>query len=355
MKFGYYYAGGVKTSSKLEARQLGYTTFHFHDELFASIKKEPNASLRSLYDERARQIRIKYDYVVIMYSGGSDSHMVLDSFIESGCKIDEIVTFWDYPSTGDYFNFHNEEATKVVFPRLLQLQDQGLKIKHRFIDTVPLVHKLFSRLGTDYEYNINTYLSPNNTAKHFIRDEIKEWKDMISAGKKIVFVWGTEKPILSVKRNRWFFQFADRFDNCVAVHPKPGWYDEMFFWTPDMPEIVVKQAHVVKRFCSFPNHEAWMWQDIPTDCGYNASMNKYLTYDALKCVIYPTWNRHIFCNGKGPSLIYSARDAHFFNGNVAVDRFNQIVDSLYKQTNDQTYKQHRFAFKPMYTCKHEIS
>jgi hypothetical protein len=355
MKFGYYFAGGVKTYSKLEARQIGHTTFHFHDELFSSINtKEPDASLRSLYVKRAQQIREQYDHVVIMYSGGSDSHTVLDAFLEADCKIDEIVTFWDYPTTRKPLSFHNEEITIVAHPRLKQLQEAGVHFKHRAIDIAPLVYATFGRLKTDYEYHFNSFLSPNNTAKHFLRDHVKDWKDMIASGKRVVFVWGTEKPILSVDNGQWAFQFADRFDNCIAIHPKPGWFDETFFWTPDMPEIVIKQAHVVKRFCSTPSDEAWMWTDAVTDSGYNASMNKYLTYDALKCVIYPTWDKSIYCNGKGASLIYSARDAHFFAGNVGVDRFNQIVDSYYAQLNDKTPRDQRFSMSPMYTRKYHI-
>ena len=66
----------------------------FHDDAFSKYPWhiEPEASLDQLYDARARQLREKYDYVVLSYSGGSDTHNILESFIRQGLHIDEIVT-----------------------------------------------------------------------------------------------------------------------------------------------------------------------------------------------------------------------------------------------------------------------
>jgi hypothetical protein len=357
-KFGYYFASGVKTHSKLIARQLGNASFHFNDAAYSSYPTtlEPTESLSELYRKRAQQIRGQYDYVVLMYSGGSDSHAVLDAFIDGECKIDEICTTWDYPSSNQKHSHHNAEATIVVLPRIKQLQEQGLEFKFRTVDLTPLIHMAMTKLGNNFEYYVNHHMSPNNIAKHFMRDDITEWADMIAAGKRVCLVWGTEKPILEVNNNKWYFKFSDRLDNCVGHYTdKPGWFDEMFFWTPDMPEIVVKQGHVVRRFCDndqFP--QPWMYQDKPTDCGYNKYVNKYLTYNALKCVIYPTWKHGIFCNGKSTSMIYSTRDTNFFMGNVHQERFYQIADSYYKQLGDDTPQHKRFTLSPMYSRKYEL-
>ncbi|MGZ4850080.1 MAG: hypothetical protein ACXV2C_01715 [Candidatus Bathyarchaeia archaeon] len=356
-KFGYYFASGVKSYSKFECMQNGRTTFHFNDEVFSAIntKVEPNETLPELYRDRARQIRDAYDYVVLMYSGGSDSDTVLNSFVSIGCKIDEIATTWDYPTTGLAQSFHNAEVTNVVLPKIKELKDKGLDFNFRTIDITKLGLNTFKSFGTNFEYYVNHHMSPNNMAKHFLRDHIKEWQDIIATGKKLVLVWGSEKPVLHVENDKWYFRFADRLDNCIGPYTfKPGWYDEMFFWTPDMPEIVVKQAHTVKKFCSTYNDQAWMWQDTPNDSGYNKTLDKYLTYAGLKCVIYPAWDPHTFCNGKGSSMIYSERDNFFFEGNVYVDRFNDIVDSLFRQTHNKTPRKNRFAIHAMYTKRYEI-
>ena len=40
---------------------------------------EPEETLDELYQIRAKELREKYDYIILMYSGGADSHNVLMS------------------------------------------------------------------------------------------------------------------------------------------------------------------------------------------------------------------------------------------------------------------------------------
>jgi hypothetical protein len=124
-----------------------------------------------------------------------------------------------------------------------------------------------------------------------------------------------------------------------------------------MPQIVVKQAHVVKRYCSMDRNDVnWsMYQTQETDSGYNPNINRYLKYEALKEIIYPTWDPNTFNVGKSLSFIYSCRDEYFFRGNVHVKRYNEIVDSVFKQLHDKTPKNYRFAMPAsMYSVKHYI-
>lgn len=357
-QFGYYFAGGVKSYSKLECMRIGNTSFHFNDEVFSSIDttKEPAEDLWTLYKARARQIRSKYDYVVLMCSGGSDSGNMLEAFLQADCKIDEICNCWDFPTTGDRNSHHNSEIVKVALHNVKELQAHGVDFFHRMIDISELAVTAPVKLGLDFEYKMNYYLSPNNVAKSFLREHVKEWADIINTGKKLVLVWGVEKPLMRYHDGKHWLLFRDAVDNCVSpyVIGKPGWFDELFYWTPDMPSIVIKQAHVIARFCKTDNmpvhygkRDYW--------AGYNATLDMYLTYDTLKTVIYPdTWNPYTFCNGKALSFIYSARDDYFFSGNVNVDRYHDIIDSYFKKLNDETPRNQRLAMNSLYTREYEI-
>ena len=53
--------------------------------------KEPIKSLKQLFKERAEQIRDLYDYLIIYFSGGSDSITVLNSFLDNNIPVDEVV------------------------------------------------------------------------------------------------------------------------------------------------------------------------------------------------------------------------------------------------------------------------
>ena len=85
---GYYKVGQEKFVSKIlaaiKATELKLPmTWHFHDDVFAKVKPTGQISLKELYKERALQLREKYDYLILNYSGGSDSWTILNTFLEN--------------------------------------------------------------------------------------------------------------------------------------------------------------------------------------------------------------------------------------------------------------------------------
>ena len=102
-KFGFYQVGDRKTYSKFEAIEWQNTTgifpeWNFNKVIYDNLdwQTEPSVDLWTLYKARARQIRETYDYVVLWYSGGSDSHNFLLAWLDAGLKIDEIAATWNY-------------------------------------------------------------------------------------------------------------------------------------------------------------------------------------------------------------------------------------------------------------------
>lgn len=53
----------------------------------------PDKSISELEEIRAKQIREKYEYVRVLYSGGSDSFSLLEAFFRSGLTVDELVVY----------------------------------------------------------------------------------------------------------------------------------------------------------------------------------------------------------------------------------------------------------------------
>ena len=97
-RLGYYTCNGQEFESKIHALTLSNQTgkpvdWQFNNEVFDNYTwtQEPELSLDQLYDCRSREIRESYDYVILSYSGGSDSHNILESFLRQGLYIDEIV------------------------------------------------------------------------------------------------------------------------------------------------------------------------------------------------------------------------------------------------------------------------
>jgi hypothetical protein len=68
-------------------------SFHFNDDILSELDwaTEPPHDIDHYYKLRAESLRDQYDYIVLMYSGGADSHNILMSFVRQGLHIDEIV------------------------------------------------------------------------------------------------------------------------------------------------------------------------------------------------------------------------------------------------------------------------
>ena len=324
-RFGYYTVGDHKTYSKLDAIELHiqtgiHPTWHFNDEIFGSCDwiNEPTESLDELYRIRAQQIREKYDYVVLFYSSGADSQNMLNAFIRNGIHIDEIVNFWAKEGDDDYDSFFNAEIYHEAIPNTLKIVAEHPAIKHRVIDLTSIIAGLYndSDRRFDFLYDMNCMFSPNNYARSFIRESISEYKDITASGKNMCFVYGSEKPRLYLEAGKYCVRFLDILDNVVTPRTQRlnrSWeHDELFYWSPDLPELIIKQAHVVMRYLKVATASS---SGLSTNPSYGSFGTKlvnglphYITNHGVHRLLYNIVNPNTY---KPPSIIFSDRDAWF--------------------------------------------
>lgn len=321
-KHGYYQLEDKITYSKLEALEWQKLTgkwpeWNFNREVFECYDWTvmPDYDLSGHYMMRAKQIREKYDYCVLFYSGGSDSHNMLNAWIKQGLKIDEIASFWNLEGTKDPQSFMCAEIQNVVLPDIDTLKAKGIEFDFRLIDICQMTVDYIAKHKFDYGYYSNHSISPNNVIKGTFRESIVDYKKLIDSGKTVCFVWGSEKPQVHVDENgKWYFQFMDVIDNCISpyvqMNQTNGWFDELFYWTPDMPQMIIKQAHVIKQFCELTDDISYFQYEY-SPYGYSKKLNMYVSHDGVKRIIYPWWDTNIFCNGKGATnyLTFSPRDS----------------------------------------------
>ena len=140
-KHGFYEVNGYRTFSKMEAIEIQNRTgifpeWNFNRYIFDNLNwaVEPSIDLYEIYKARARQIRDAYDYVVLFYSGGSDSVNILTAWMDADLKIDEIATVWNMEGAKDPNDYMNAEVDRVVLPGIKRLKDKGIEFKFRLID-----------------------------------------------------------------------------------------------------------------------------------------------------------------------------------------------------------------------------
>ena len=324
-QFGFYQVNDLKFFSKLEATQAhervgGNIRWNFNESTFSSYnwKTEPKQSLNELYRIRAQQLRDKYDYLVLWFSGGADSSNVLNSFIDNDIKLDECVSLVNYEATGDKFNFLNGEIFNVAAPKIEQAKLKQPHLVHRLVDLSQLMIDHFTKHDTkfDWIYHMNGYLNANNASKQDIKLKVKEWADMISTGKRVCFIHGIDKPRITQVKDNYYFMFVDLVDTAVSGNiqmlNRPWEFDELFYWTPDLPELVIKQAHVVKNFVRPLLHDSDHLTTSPeTVAIIRNGTKKYLKLDTMHRLIYPGWYPVPY-QSKAPSLFFTPRDDWFY-------------------------------------------
>ena len=341
-QFGFYQVGDQKTYSKIEAIELGkklkkFPNWNFNDQAFAEADwtTEPTGSLDDLYIQRAWEIRNRYDYLVIWYSGGADSFNMLNTFLKHDIPVDEIAHCWSLKGAGTVETLFNEEIAKVAIPHVQSICQRFPHIKHRVVDQSDSIAQLFTGdVKHDFIYLSNNNFSPNGLDRSFLRENIDDYQNLMNQGKSIGFLWGTDKPRISYDcvQDQYYCQFIDIVDNILSprtqILARPWEHDELFYWSPEAAKILIKQCHIVQRFLRGANadydNEVWFSRSNPYKFGYSKILDKHLTQHGLHLLIYPDWEIDTFQRMKTKSVVYGDRDTWFFKtGDATTSKFFQ--------------------------------
>jgi hypothetical protein len=352
--YGYYQVGDLSTFSKVEAlewcRRFGHQIqYRFNDAVFDAHNwtVEPTATLTELYQRRARQIRDKYDYLVLFYSGGADSHNMLQSFVSQGIYVDEICSFGSLQGDGDRDSFFNREVFETSAPFAQNLIDTNpvyKTTKFRFIDLSTLIAGLFDRVGIDeFAYLSNSTVSINNVARQWLRDWDPDFQKIMES-KSMCFVWGHDKPRTMHRDGKFGIHFMDINDNCVGPRVQhlnnPQWHDELFYNSPEAVDLIIKQAHEIMRFTKStgPDHPGWTKR--VTGLGHyihhqGSEWQAYwLTQNTISAIVYPWFNPAQFYQNKPNNSITSERDTWFWKDQIVSSSFWTAINLVKNQWGD---------------------
>jgi len=345
-KFGFYTVGDFKTYSKLEAIEVSGklnlpVNWNFNQEMYSKIDwmQEPPGSLEFWYAQRAKEIRSKYDYIVLWYSGGADSHNALMSFVKNNIFIDEIAQFHNLSGdSGNKKTYLNEEVFVTAAPLTQQLIENNpiyRHTKHRLLDLFELENDVLIRDNNkwDYFYKVGTYQSPNALSRSYIRETIPDYRKLIDQGKSVCFIYGAEKPYMKQHNDEWHMVFQDRIDYAVSPRTQMlnrDWeYNELFYWSDSTPQLVAKQAHTIKKYLSglvpkmIDNIHVASCNQLHDEYG-RTLLNSWsadvvvnnIRYQLLPAglhrLIYPYWDPNLFNVEKPASLTFSPRDSWIF-------------------------------------------
>jgi hypothetical protein len=322
-KFGYYTGGPFNrpTRSKLEAIEWcrphkSWPTWYFHDEEFSSRDwtVEPTESLEQLYQRRARELRAQYDYLVVQYSGGVDSHNVLMSFLSQNIIPDEVLFF--------YYSFCEEENCLGIewklqtHPKLQKLKQQYPDLNIRKLDLTPYAID-YIKSADDYDSfrMIGRYaVRINPTIRGRFTNIVPDYVRIKEQGKTIRMLSGTDKPRLRYHNKKFIFNFYD-IVNDENIETAETSDSEWFFWHPDSVEILIKQAHVAKNYWAVHMTELHSMK-----CQYNQNLGWILDHlnETVNQLIYPWHNNDFYLPTtftKSYTGLIGNRDIEFLTSN----------------------------------------
>lgn len=241
----YYSVGQRRFINKLLALDHARLThqfpkFHYHDEAFGGCdwQQDPQQSWTDLLTARATQIRQTYDYVMMGWSGGTDSMTMWNAFRRAGARIDSILVVYAEPDrhSGSAYPKANAEwiATNHWDPHTEIIVSERTDPKHFSEFTSP--DWIWQDTGLANAARIDGGINKELHRK-LLEDR--------AGGRSCCFVVGHEKPCVRLDKGLWWSSFLDtKAYNYFAGYQ----YFEPFFSTPGLPELHIKQSHMVKAW-----------------------------------------------------------------------------------------------------------
>lgn len=349
-RLGFYRVGTQEYQHKIPALLKGTETnthpeWVFHREFFDQVKwkQEPTESLWELYRQRAQQLRDTYDYLILGYSGGSDSRNILDVFLQNNIKLDEIVSRYSYKGMGNNYeatttewHYSNNVTAEWEFRAKIDFQwisQQYPDIKLTLYDWWE--HRDLS-LSEDFWDNRNVMLNPFIEQRRSLQHI-----DSVHTKSRVGYIMGVDKPRIVIKDGKYYIYFLDVVgysmtpDQAQVGNAETEW----FYWAPEAEPILRKQAHMLKRyFQARPElHSLISWPPTP-----GIPIDYYQS--VVREQVYPTWNPNWFQLRKSTDTTVSS-DKGILNSDddlknqhsQGLELIKSLVDSQYFNTASNNF------------------
>lgn len=327
----FYSVRDKKFSNKVEA--LRYASL-FNDSKFSDIKffyhhKVWNnfdrsllgkISLKQLYKERAQQIRDRYDYVILYFSGGADSTNILESFLNNNIPLDEIVVRWPKKLIGSsIYTPNNVDKTArnfvsewdlVIEKELKKIAQSHPNIKITILDYIE---------GIDnFKYHDDLFLTQNHFHSAINLLRMQKFTDLehVSRGKKVCSVMGFDKPMVCEVNGSAFMYFPDNLV-AQAIPSAEESTRENFYWSPDFPILAYEMAYqVYLNFKLNPFNRQVLLNSINKSVDGKIKFDiTQMYFDIIKPIIYETWDMSKFQAEKPTHGFKADKDFWFYESN----------------------------------------
>lgn len=321
---GIYKVGDQQFTSKVLALQHSDKTgkipsWHFYDEEFSKFNwtTEPSNSLEYYYALRCHQIRDKYDYLVLHYSGGGDSHNILTSFWKNNIHIDEIIValpikYFEKSTKANKSTLASESQNEwfyTIKPDLKWIAENMPRTKITIYDYTD--DMLDFNVDQDWILHAGEHINPNiaNRIHRYYKINSNDVYNKYTVG----HLYGIDKPLVFKHNNEWHLSFLDSMISIQASF-KPVFDHhthinvEYFYWSSDLPEMLIKQAHAVKNY--YENNPQFLHLATHSQ---KTLEEKEQERNLTRRAVYPYWRESVFQTAKVTNTFFKEFDLWFFD------------------------------------------
>lgn len=341
-ELGYYSCNGVIFETKLQAMLYANPSnlsikWHFNNDEFSKYdwSIEPSLSLDQLYDLRTREIREKYDYVILSYSGGSDSNNILESFLRQGLHIDEIITNWALDASSNFIQTdtnvkdtwnNNAEYHLHTTHRLNYIKNRSPKTKITILDTSKtIIQALLNGGDANWVNGKNDVFNVTGAFQYnpLYFSEVRKRFDGLG---NVAYVVGVDKPQTFIRDGKLYMYFIDKAASIAPIKDNIIQYSNitpiLFYWSPKSCDILCKQAHIILKYIksNYAARQIWSSTDVKVIRGVQEEI--------LKTLIYSTWDSSWFQVKKTTQDWNSELDYWFTKGWVGTREHSIWLDGL---------------------------
>lgn len=192
--------------------------------------QEPTKSMDELMLEVALEIRNKVEYLMLSWSGGTDSHTIYNIFTRNNIHIDEIVIWYDndheervYPqSTAEWMVKNHPDPTTIISPRYRFDPDAKCKLIN----------------NEDWIWQNTAMIT--KVALGMADVVMQDYCQLQANGRSWCLINGHEQPEVYFENNFWWARHNSKTYRSIM-----GFNNAFSFFV--QPQLAVKQAHLAKK------------------------------------------------------------------------------------------------------------
>ena len=331
-KFFFNKAECLKYASSIKNYRVSYT---FMDFAYRTLNWniEPSETLEELYKLRAQQLRSTYDYLILFYSGGADSTNILNTYMDNGIHLDEVVTCYPISvieKTISSFTPTDTDKKNVMFeytlaaqPKLKELSTRYPNTKITVLDYSTLALDMIITDNLNKVFQAGLAADPYHISHYYVGREMRK----ISETRSVCAIAGIDKPrlmydMINKKFGCTFHDLNTIFGN-FSNESFNGYIPkiEYFYYTSSLPTLMQKQCFILKN--AFIN----MGMTNPVTAKnflIKIKDNKYLIYNShtslFRTILYPTWNDSTWQADKDTTNFFYQSNSNWYHTDKFTDK-----------------------------------